>query len=119
MFLMKSYKILILLLLVSFIYSKEYCDHEKEAVQKPSKAQDCNDNKKNGGYCCYIKSKDGNFCNDVSPNRYKTVVYSVKIGKMCDYDGKSEDCVENDDYSIDCKSNYIVFSSLLLILLFL
>ena len=119
MFLMKSYKILILLLLVSFIYSKSYCDYEKEAALKPSKAEDCNANKKDDGYCCYMKSKRGNFCVGYSQKRYKTVVYSVQIGRICDDDDNSEDCVENDDFSIDCKSNYIVFSSLLLILLFL
>ena len=30
---------------------------EKEAVQKPSKAEDCNDNKKDDGYCCMEKVK--------------------------------------------------------------
>ena len=116
---MKSYKCLILLLLISFIYSKNYCDWEKEAVQKPSKAEDCTSNKVNNGYCCYEKSKSGNSCSGISPNRYKTVVYTAKAGKICDYDKNSEDCVENDDFSIECKSNYLVFSSLLLVLLIL
>ena len=29
----------------------------KEAIQKPSKAEDCNDNKKDDGYCCMEKVK--------------------------------------------------------------
>ena len=116
---MKSYKGLILLLLICSIYSKDYCDWEKEATLKPSKLEDCTANKKNDGYCCYAKTKRGNSCADFSPQSYKAIVYSVKAGKICDYDKNSEDCVENEDYSIDCKSNYLVFSSLLLVLLFL
>ena len=112
---MKTLYVLLVLTLIAQCLSTKCGD----LTQQPSKAEDCNANKKDDGYCCYMKSKRGNFCVGYSPKEYKTVVYYVQIGRICDDDGKSEDCVENDDYSIDCKSNYIVFSSLLLILLFL
>lgn len=44
----------------------------------------------------------------------------VKLNKKCNYDlGNKDDCEEDKDYSIDCKSSYLVLSLLSLILLLL
>jgi len=67
-----------------------------------------------------MKSKKGNECTGFSTTEYKAIKEIVKLNKKCNYDIKENgDCEEDKDYSIDCKSSYLVLSLLSLILLFL
>ena len=115
---MKTYQTFILLILISYIYSrKSYCDYTK-TESSPSKAEDCSKGTENGGHCCFIKRKSDNVCGGFGPNEYKYIPDTVKLNKKC-YDNDEDDCIKFDDYSIDCKSSYLVFSSIMIILLFL
>ena len=113
---MKGYQFLVLLISINFILSG-YCD--STVPEKPNKAEDCSSKKKDGGYCCLIKDKEGNNCGGLGPNQYKHIVDYVKYMRKCYPNDDGKDCSENKDYSIDCKSYYLVFSSLILLLLFL
>ena len=114
---MKIYQAISILILVSYIYTTDYCDSYPDS---PSKAEDCNSHKANGGYCCFVKSKKENDCIGYSTNEYKAIKEMVKLNKKCNYDlGNKGDCEEDKDYSIDCKSSYLVLSLLSLILLLL
>jgi hypothetical protein len=113
---MKIYQAITILILISYIYAS-YCDNS--AVSSPTKAEDCTSHKANGGYCCFVKARGGNYCNDYGPNEFKYVKDYVKLGKKCHPSATSNDCEEYKDYSIDCKSSYLVLSLLSLILLFI
>ena len=112
---MKIYQAIIILILVSYIFTG-YCDGQQ--TTSPTKADDCTSHKANGGNCCFIKSKDGNTCEGYGPKGIKYVKDLVKIYKKCNF-AVGDDCEEDKDYSIDCKSSYLVLSLLSLILLFL
>ena len=112
---MKIYQAISILILVSYIYTTDYCDSYPNS---PSKAEDCTSHKANGGYCCFIKSKSGNSCGENGPKSYKYIKDFVKLYKKCNI-GIGDDCEEDKDYSIDCKSSYLVLSLLSFILLFL
>jgi hypothetical protein len=112
---MKIYQAILISILISYIYTA-YCDN---APQSPTKAEDCNNHKANGGHCCFIKSKGGNECSGYGPNAFKYVKDYAKLGKKCTDVSGSDDCVEDKDYSIECKSSYLVLSLLSFILLFL
>ena len=113
---MKIYQSIIILILVSYIYTVDYCDGKE--TTPPTKAEDCTSHKANGGYCCFIKSKKGNSCGEYGTKSYKYIKDFVKLNKKCNME-LGDDCEEDKDYSIDCKSSYLVLSLLSLILLFL
>ena len=115
---MNRYHSFILLILITFIYSKDYCDSTK-ITQPPTKAEDCNKGNHDGGYCCFIKGRSTNYCQEFGPNEYKYISDQVKYGKKCTRTTDGDDCDKFDDFSIDCKSSYLVFSTLMIILLFL
>ena len=115
---MKGYQFLILLISINFIFS-DYCDGDEP--DRPTKAEDCSSHKKDGGYCCLVKGvehKDSVSCQPFGPNSYKYIVDKVKFFHKCFF-RLGADCVENKDFSIDCKSYYLAFSSLTLLFLFL
>ena len=114
---MKIYQAIAILILVSYLYtdSSYYCSDSPES---PTKAEDCNKLKANGGYCCYESGKGFKTCTGYGPNEYKAIKEMVKLYKKCNYD-IGDDCGEDKDYSIDCKSSYLVLSLLSLILLLL
>ena len=114
---MKIYQAITILILISYIYAS-YCDNDA-FTKTPTKAEDCTSHKANGGYCCFVKAKAGNYCSGHGPNEYKYVKDYVKLGKKCHPSATSGDCEEYKDYSIDCKSSYLVLSLLSLILLFI
>jgi len=111
---MKTYQAITILILISYIYA-DYCENEPTS---PTKADDCTSHKANGGYCCFVKEKSGNECNGYGPNQYKYIKDYVKYFKKC-YPKSDGDCEEYKDFSIDCKSSYLVLSLFSLILLFL
>ena len=114
---MKFYQAITILILISYVFTgTSYCDNGKPP--SPSKAEDCKNHKTNGGYCCLEKSSRGTFCSGYGPNEYKAIKEIVKLNKKCNYD-IGDDCGEDKDYSIDCKSSYLVLSLLSLILLLL
>jgi len=113
---MKIYQAIIILILVSYISTNSYCDGKE--TTPPTKAEDCTNHKANGGYCCFVKSKGGNECEGYGPKGIKYVKDFAKIYKKCNFE-VGDDCEEDKDYSIDCKSSYLVLSLLSLILLFL
>ena len=113
---MKIYQAITILILVSYAYN-DYCDAD---VPSPTKAEDCTSHKANGGYCCFEKNKIKSSCYGYGPKAYKAIKEMVKLGKKCNFDiSDSGDCEEDKDYSIDCKSSYLILSLLSLILLFL
>ena len=112
---MKIYQAITILILISYIYAASYCENKPDS---PTKAEDCSSHKANGGYCCLMKDKDGSECTGLGPNEYKYVKDYVKYFKKC-YPKSDGDCEEYKDYSIDCKSSYLVLSLFSLILLFL
>ena len=114
---MKIFQAISILILVSY-YTAQYCDSYPDS---PSKAEDCNSHKANGGYCCLVKSNSKNECVGYSTNEYKAIKEMVKFNKKCNYkkSKNDDDCEEDKDYSIDCKSSYLVLSLLSLILLLL
>jgi hypothetical protein len=114
---MKIYQVITLLILITYIYSTSYCG-SSALTSTPTKAEDCTSHKANGGYCCFVKSKLGNYCDDYGPNQYKYIKDYAKLGKKCS-PSSNGDCEEYKDYSIECKSSYLVLSLLSLILLFL
>ena len=115
---MKIYQAIAILILVSYIYtdSSYYCSDSPES---PTKAEDCNKLKANGGYCCYESGKGFKTCTGYGPNEYKYIKDMVKLYKKCSEADSGHDCEEDKDYSIDCKSSYLVLSLLSLILLYL
>ena len=113
---MKIYQAITILILISYIYS-DYCS-SSASTSTPTKAEDCTSHKENGGYCCFTKTKIGNSCVGYGPNEFKYVKDYAKIGKKCS-PASSGDCEEYKDYSIECKSSYLILSLLSLILLFL
>jgi hypothetical protein len=113
---MKFYQAITILILISYIYAASYCD--ANAPNSPTKVEDCTSHKANGGYCCFVKEKSGNDCDGIGPNAYKYVKDYVKYHKKC-YPKSDGDCEEYKDFSIDCKSSYLVLSLFSLILLFL
>ena len=118
---MKRYQALILLILFNIYTSKDYCDPSKYlTIINPKKAEDCISASHDGGYCCYVKLKYGNACRPVGPNEYKYIADEAVIHKKCSpkYDFQ-DDCEEYEDYSIECKSYYLVYSLSSLILLLL
>ena len=114
---MKTYQAIAILILISYIYAASYCDNNNRPTP-PTKADDCTSHKANGGYCCFVKGKDVNYCSGTGPNEYKYVKDLVKYMKKC-YPKSDGDCEEYKDYSIECKSSYLVLSLFSLILLFL
>ena len=112
---MKIYQAITILILVSYIYN-DYCDGSQ--VRPPTKAEDCTNHKANGGYCCFMKSKGGNNCVSYGPKGIKIVKDLVKAYKKCNL-SVGDDCEEDKDFSIECKSSYLVLSLLSLILLLL
>jgi hypothetical protein len=115
---MKFYQAITILILISYIYAASYCDTNAPAPGSPTKAEDCSSHKANSGYCCLVKEKSGNLCSGLGPNEYKYVKDYVKYSKKC-YPKLDGDCEEYKDFSIDCKSSYLVLSLFSLILLFL
>lgn len=81
----------------------------------------CTKHKGDNGYCCLMKSNGENDCVGYSSSAYKHIKDIVKLNKKCNFDkGDGDgDCKEDSDFSIDCKSSYLVLSLLSLILLFL
>ena len=113
---MKIYQAITILILISYAYTDYYCDGNESG--SPTKADDCTSHKANDGYCCFIKSKGGNDCEGYGPREYKYIKDMVKLYKKCS-EGSGHDCEEDDSFSIDCQSSYLVLSILSLILLFL
>ena len=66
-----------------------------------------------------MKEKSGNKYNGIGPNEYKYLKDYVKYFKKCYHSSEHDDCEECKDFSIDCKSSYLVLSLFSLILLFL
>ena len=112
---------LILFALLLSLYNCEEC-YQIE----PEKAANCHDNKKDGYHCCYQTTKSKNSktgsngesftCTLVSDDDYKKIEEYIKDQKK-----KYEESQKNTEYTIkiDCGSNYIIYSLLSLILLFL
>ena len=115
---MKFYQAITILILISYIYAASYCD--ANVPQSPTKTEDCSSHKENSGYCCFVKYKGVNMCEEVGPNKYKHLKDYIKFMKKCyPKSGDQDDCEEYKDFSFDCKSSYLVLSLFSLILLFL
>jgi len=113
---MKIYQAITILTLISYAYMDKYCS---KSINSPTKVEDCSSVKAGGGYCCFVKSNGKNECEGFGPNAYKNINSFVKAMKKCNIYTEEDDCKEDSDFSIDCKSSYLVLSLLSLILLFL
>ena len=115
---MKFFQAITILLLVSYVYMTDYCSKD---VTSPTKTEDCTSVKAGEGYCCFVKSNGKNRCEPIGPTFYKNIKDYAKFFKKCNLEkGDNEgDCKEDSDFSIDCKSSYLVLSLLSLLLLFL
>jgi len=113
---MKIYQAITILTLISYAYMDKYCS---KSIDSPTKVEDCTNVKAGGGYCCLVKSYGKNGCEGYGPNAYKNINNFVKAFKKCNIMTDEDDCKEDSDFSIDCKSSYLVLSLLSLILLFL
>jgi len=113
---MKIFQAITILTLISYAYMDKYCSKE---VDPASKLEDCTNIKAGGGYCCLVNSFGKKYCEGYGPNAYKNINNLVKAMKKCNMNSDGDDCKEDSDFSIDCKSSYLVLSLLLLLLLFL
>ncbi len=107
------------LVLIAILFSMYICDTEDytqycgNEQNDPQKAEDCNNrkispNSEDGKYCCFLKDPDGTECEVYSQEEYDKIVDYVEEADDAGY-----------ELSIECGSNYIMISSLSLILLFL
>ena len=116
---MKALYLILFALLLS-LYTCEEC-----YKIEPEKAANCNDNKVDDGYCCYVSSKTKHKKNGSVHEDYSCVALTKeqynKINEMIDNGKKAAEQGdwEVSSYKIDCGSNYIIYSLLSLILLFL
>ena len=118
---MKAQYLILFALLLS-LYNCEDC-----GSIEPEKASNCHDNKKDGYHCCYFTIKTKNTktgsngesfsCGLISDDNYKKIEDYIKDRKKEIEDGQKN--TEVSTYKIDCSSNYIIYSLLSLILLFL
>ena len=112
---MKIIKSLTLFLIFSkIIFCEYYCDGE---TSEPN-VENCKKLKKGDGYCCYTeapKSSESKFCQSISKYEYDNIKDYVKFMKKF---GGDEGETEDKDAKIDCKSFYLKFSSIILLLLF-
>ena len=93
----------------------EYC---KTYINDPS-VENCKNQKTGDGYCCYIetpKSKVKKDCISLSKYKYDNIGDYVKLWKKF---GGDDENTEDKDVKIDCKSFYLQFSSIILLLFFL
>ena len=113
---------LILFALILSLYNCEECGEIE-----PEKASNCHDNKKDGQHCCYQTVKSKNTKTGSNGETFSCVVISDDDYKkiedvISDRKKKYEEAYKNTEvstYKIDCGSNYIIYSLLSLILLFL
>ena len=111
---------LLSLLNIAFIKSdKDYCD-ESKIKDNDYSVDKCKDAKKGDGYCCYYefpsRTKDKKGCAPLSKYQYDHIDVYVKYHQT--FGGDKED-TEDKDAFIDCKSQSLQFSLIILILLFL
>ena len=110
------------LLLVTLLLSQYSCDEvetpdevkpycgEEDFI--PSKPKDCHKLEiiSNGGrYCCFLGNGKGKICQPYTQKEYELIDEIIEEAEKQEPSG---------DYSIDCKSNYVLISLLSLILLF-
>ena len=111
---------LLSLLNIAFIKSdKDYCD-ESKIKDNDYSVDKCKDAKKGDGYCCYYErpslTKDKKGCAPLSKYEYDHIDALVKYYQAFGGDkGETED----KDALLDCKSQSLQFSLIILILLFL
>jgi hypothetical protein len=110
---MKSVHAFVLLLLIAYIT----CDC-KDSVTDPS-VDNCKNNNDGNGYCCYMetpKKTNKKRCKDITKYEYDHIKDYIEFKKV--FGGDNEE-TKDDDVKIDCKSYYLQFSLIILILLFL
>ena len=115
---MKSYKVLLLLLCINYIYSvtlscSEVIDPTKEACTNAGVSEE--DKERGFMYCCYLKYKEARDkkerekCKRLTEYQYNNIDDYVKYNKLLE--------TETDDFSVECSSIFLKFSFLSLILL--
>ena len=114
---------IICLLLCSFIFvSSQYCN---SIIGTPSKASDCKGISvlQENDYCCFMKSKaksmgvsvdNPNQCVEITPAQYANIKEAIK-----EIEKQNSGLLELVIKKLDCKSSYLAFSLLSLVLLFL
>jgi len=112
---MKFIHTLAFLLLIGYII----CDNACESESNPSK-DNCNKIKVEGGHCCYYETpkstKDPKGCVYLTNYMYDNIKPLAKYWKT--FGGDNND-TEDKKAKIECKSFYLEFTSIILILLLL
>ena len=112
---MKSVHLFILLLLVVYID----CACKGGVSNSDASVDKCKSDNDGNGYCCFMetpKKTNKKKCEDLTKYEYDHIKVYIDYEKVFGGDdGKTKD----KDVKIDCKSYYLQFSLIILILLFL
>ena len=116
---MKTKIIFAILILLKIVVGEDGCDYTKW-TESDASVDKCKAALVGSGYCCYYnypkRTSYKKGCVHLSKYQYDHISVMVKYGQTF---GGDNDETEDKDASIDCKSFYLQFSLLILILLFL
>ena len=116
---MKANIIFVILILLKIVAGEDGCDYTKW-TESDASVEKCKSALVGSGYCCFYNSpkrssyKKG--CTHYSKYEYDHMSLIVKYAQT--FGGDKYD-TEDKDASVDCKSFYLQFSLLILVLLFL
>ena len=114
---MKALYLILFALLLS-LYNCSNCDKKW-----PEKASECTDDKVEKYHCCYLTEKRKHKNGSNGESYTCTLISDEDYNKIEDVVKKYQDDNSKDDWTvtvkIDCGSNYIIYSLLSVILLFL
>jgi hypothetical protein len=112
---MKSVHAFILLLLITYIA----CNCKGLVSPSDANVDKCKGDNDGDGYCCFMEApkKDiKKFCTPLKKYEYEHIKVYVEFEKV--FGGENYE-TKDDDVKIDCKSYYLQFSLIILILLLL
>jgi len=112
---MKSVHVFTLLLLITYIA----CDCKGGVLPSDATVDKCKNDNDGSNYCCYQeapKKSIKKFCTTIKKYEYEHIKVYVDSEKVFGGDNYE---TKDDDVKIDCKSYFLQFSLIILILLFL
>ena len=109
------------LILFALLLSLYNCGDCK--TKYPAKASECTDDKVDKHHCCYVTQKAKHKNGNNGESYTCTLIDDDTYNKIEEYVKKAQEELSKDDWEytikIDCGSNYIIYSLLSVILLFL
>ena len=112
---MKSVHVFILLILITYIA----CDCKYTVSPSDASVDKCKSDNDGNGYCCYMETPKKTIkkkCEDISKYTYEHIKVYIEEEKVF---GGDDYKTKDEDVKIDCKSYYLQFSLIILMLLFL